>query len=112
MSKLFLALLLAPAVLLAGTTPAEQAARIPIGSTVTAKLLNHTQVKGRLLEVRTDDFDVQTARANRVETVAIRYTDTRTLKAHNPLQRQRLIGLAIAGGLFGVLIGAAATGLD
>ncbi|QOY86497.1 hypothetical protein [Paludibaculum fermentans] len=107
-----IALMLLPVLLLAGTTPAGQAARIPPGSTVTVRLLDRTHIQGRLLQVRADDFDLQTARGNRLEIVTIRYADTRSLKADNPQLRRRLIGLLIAGGLFGLLIGTAATGLD
>ncbi|WP_321475783.1 hypothetical protein [uncultured Paludibaculum sp.] len=107
-----LALLLIPVQSFARTTPADQAARIPLGSTVSVKLLDHTQMRGRLLQVRSEDFDLQTARNNRLEILAIRYDATRSIKADNPLQRRRLIGILIAGGLFGLLIGTAATGLD
>lgn len=112
MSKALLTLALIPALLLAGTTPAEQASRIAPGSTITVHLLDRTHVQGRLLLVRADDFDLQTARGNRLEIVTIRYADARSLKADNPQLRRRLIGLLIAGGLFGLLIGTAATGLD
>ncbi|MGJ5815189.1 hypothetical protein [Paludibaculum fermentans] len=112
MTKSLIALLLLPVLLRAASTPAEQAARIPPGSTITVHLLDRTHLQGRLLQIRADDFDIQTARGNRLEIVTIRYADARSLKAANPQLRRRLIGLIIAGGLFGLLIGTAATGLD
>ncbi|MGC4049919.1 MAG: hypothetical protein QM757_10445 [Paludibaculum sp.] len=112
MTKALITLFLLPALLLAGTTPAQQAARIPPGTTITVYLLDRTHLQGRLLQTRADDFDLQTARGNRLEIVTIRYADARSLKADNPQLRRRLIGLLIAGGLFGLLIGTAATGLD
>lgn len=113
MPRQTLALLLIPALLAGGPTPAQQAARIPLGSPVNVTLLDSTRLCGRLLQLGSTTFDLQTANGNTIETRTLRFDDTRSIKASpDPQRRRRLIGLIAVGGLFAILFATAATGLD
>ncbi len=59
---------------------AEKVSSIPEGSIVEVKTTDRQQLKGRIGQITETGFSVQTARNEKVETVAVEYKNTKSVK--------------------------------
>ena len=61
-------------------TVPERILEVPQGATIEVHLLNKQKLKGRLGEVTSDAFNLQTAQGNKIETQKIAFADVKSFK--------------------------------
>jgi hypothetical protein len=61
-------------------TMQERVLEIPAGTMIEVNLLNKQKLRGRLGEVTSDGFSLQTAQGNKIETQQIAFTDVKSVK--------------------------------
>ena len=81
-------------------TVQERVLNIPLGTMIEVSLLNKQKLRGRLGEVTSDGFSLQTALGTKVETQKIAFTDVKSVK-----QVEGTTGKKVGKGLLWALAG-------
>lgn len=86
-------------------TVKERILEVPPGAMVEVRLLNKGKVRGRLGEISNEDFDLQIARGDTIETQKIAFTDVKSVKKVEGGKAGRTVVYVLAGigAFFGVL---------
>jgi hypothetical protein len=85
-------------------TVREHVLKIPAGAIVVVHLRNKERVKGRLGEVTTEAFTVQTAKGNEIEKRTVSFDEVQSIKTASTTGHKVGLGLGIAGVGIGVVI--------
>jgi len=78
----------------------ERILQVPQGTMIEVRLLNKHRVRGRLGEISSEGFSLQTAQENKVETQKIAFTDVKSIK-----QLEGTTGKKVGKGLIYALAG-------